>query len=141
MGTDSSAHQTKWAHPRPRARQRPYGQDETLTVDFRSGIDGLSRVCRSVLQIDPFSGVVVLFRSRSQKSIKLLVYDGQGFWVCQKRLSKNRFRFWPSATDAVVSPLLAHEFQVLIFGGDPSRAQGAPMWRRLGAETPPSQPS
>jgi transposase len=42
-------------------------------VDFRSGIDGLSRVCRSVLQIDPFSGAVVLFRSRSQKSIKLLV--------------------------------------------------------------------
>jgi transposase len=104
-------------------------------VDFRSGIDGLCRVCRAVLQIDPFCGAVVLFRSRSQKSIKLLVYDGQGFWLCQKRMSQNRFRFWPSATDAVVSPLLAHEFQLLIVGGDPSRAQGAPMWRSLGSET------
>jgi transposase len=110
-------------------------------VDFRSGIDGLSRVCRTVLQIDPFCGAVVLFRSRSQKSIKLLVYDGQGFWLCQKRMSSNRFRFWPSATDVAVSPLLAHEFQVLIFGGDPSRAQAAPMWRKLDPETvlrPPS---
>jgi transposase len=103
-------------------------------VDFRSGIDGLSRLCRDVLKTDPFSGVVVLFRSRAQKAIKLLVYDGQGFWLCQKRLSQGRFRFWPSSAHAPVSPLLAHEFQVLIFGGDPSLAQGVPVWREVRAD-------
>jgi transposase len=49
-------------------------------VDFRRGIDGLSQVCRAVLSADPLSGTVFVFRSRSGKAIKLLVYDGQGFW-------------------------------------------------------------
>ena len=92
-------------------------------VDFRRGIDGLAQLCRSVLNEDPMTGTVIVFRSRQHKAIKLLVYDGQGFWLCQKRLSQGRFRFWPGAAGGVVSPLWAHEFHVLISGGDPSRAQ------------------
>ena len=65
-------------------------------ADFRKGIDGLAQLCRTALERDPFSGTVFVFRSRSGKAIKLLVYDGQGFWLCQKRLSKGRFRFWPT---------------------------------------------
>lgn len=101
-------------------------------VDFRSGIDGLARVCRSVLSSDPMDGTVFIFRSRAGKAIKLLVYDSQGFWLCQKRLSVGKFRYWPTAaTGAAASSLLAHEFQTLIWGGNPSLAQAAPMWRRL----------
>jgi transposase len=100
-------------------------------ADFRCGIDGLARRCRSVLREDPFSGAVIVFRNRTQKAIKMLVYDGQGFWLCQKRLSRGKFRFWPSSANAAVSELLAHEFQVLIFGGDPALAQGAPVWREV----------
>jgi len=100
-------------------------------ADFRCGIDGLARRCRSVLKEDPFSGAVIVFRNRRQKAIKLLVYDGQGFWLCHKRLSRGKFRFWPSSPDGVARTLLAHELQVLIFGGDPSRAQGAPLWKRV----------
>ena len=61
-------------------------------VDFRRGIDGLATLCRAVLHEEPMSGVVFVFRSRSRKAIKLLVYDGQGFWLCQKRLSCARRR-------------------------------------------------
>ena len=57
-------------------------------ADFRRGIDGLARVCREVLHRDPFSGWVFVFRNRGAKAIKILVYDGQGFWLCQKRLSQ-----------------------------------------------------
>jgi len=53
-------------------------------VDFRSGIDGLARLCRSILTSDPMDGTLFIFRSRAAKSIKLLVYDGQGFWLLQK---------------------------------------------------------
>ena len=100
-------------------------------VDFRRGIDGLAQLCRSILTSDPMDGTLFIFRSRAAKAIKLLVYDGQGFWLCQKRLSSGRFRYWPTSQDAAVGSLLAHEFQTLIWGGDPSLAQAAPMWRRV----------
>ena len=64
-------------------------------VDFRRGIDGLAQVCRETLAADPFSGTVFMFRGRPGTSIKLLAFDGQGYWLCQKRLSKGRFRWWP----------------------------------------------
>ncbi len=101
-------------------------------VDFRRGIAGLAQQCRAVLKEDPCTGAAFVFRSRQRKSIKLLVYDGQGFWLCQKRLSQGRFRFWPSSADASAT-LLAHELQVLLSGGDPSAARAAPLWRKVAA--------
>ena len=103
-------------------------------VDFRRGIDGLAQLCRTSLNEDPFTGAVFVFRSRQLKAIKLLVYDGQGFWLCHKRLSQGRFRFWPSSQDSRTSALLAHELQVLLSGGNPSATQAAPLWRRLVAQ-------
>lgn len=99
-------------------------------VDFRRGIDGLSRVCRETLGADPFSGAVFVFRSKRGTAVKLLVYDGQGFWLCQKRLSEGRFRWWPSRSEAA-APLRAHELAVLLSAGDPRWTQAAPEWRRV----------
>jgi transposase len=101
-------------------------------VDFRRGIDGLAQICRERLAADPLGGTVFVFCSRRRKSLKLLVYDGQGFWLCQKRLSTGRFRWWPSASGAAATALQAHELQVLLFGGDPSATQAAPVWRPVG---------
>lgn len=102
-------------------------------VDFRRGIDGLCKLCREALATDPFSGTVFVFRSRRGTSVKLLTYDGQGFWLCQKRLSEHRFRHWPDASDAggASRELLAHEVHVLLSAGNPSGAQAAPQWRRV----------
>jgi len=100
-------------------------------IDFRKGIDGLARVCREVLSTDPFSGTVFVFRNRRGTAIKLLAYDGQGFWLCQKRLSEGRFRHWPDGAGAGQRELLAHQLQVLLAGGDVEATRGAPMWRRL----------
>ncbi len=61
-------------------------------VDFRKGIDGLAAVCKKSLAQDPFTGTVFVFRNRRSTAIKVLIYDGQGFWLCQKRLSEGRFR-------------------------------------------------
>jgi hypothetical protein len=54
-------------------------------ADFRRGIDGLVRLCRESLQQDPFSGAVFVFRNRRGTALKVLVYDGQGFWLCHKK--------------------------------------------------------
>jgi transposase len=103
--------------------------------DFRKGIDGLARVCREVLQQDPFSGWVFVFRNRPATALKALVYDGQGFWLCHKRLSTGRFRWWPTARQAAAgpaargAPLAAHQLQVLLAAGDPEATQAAPEWR------------
>ena len=66
-------------------------------ADFRKGIDGLAGLCRQVLKSDPFSGHVFVFRNKSATSIKILIYDGQGYWLCQKRLSRGQFKWWPKA--------------------------------------------
>ena len=101
-------------------------------VDFRAGIDGLCKICRTVLASEPFAGTVFVFCNRSRTAIKLLSYDGQGFWLCQKRLSSGRFRHWPSDTNGIVHELLAHELGVLVMAGDPTATQAPPAWRRVG---------
>ena len=100
-------------------------------VDFRNGIDGLARVCKEVLKSDPFSGGLFVFRNRRGTAIKCLVYDGQGYWLMQKRLSKGKFRFWPDDATVVSKRLEAHELQVLLAAGNPETAQAAPAWRRV----------
>lgn len=100
-------------------------------ADLRRGIDGLARLCREALGQDPFSGAVFVFRNRRATALKLLVYDGQGFWLCQKRLSSGRFCFWPEGTGVLAKEFEAHQLQVLFSGGDPAAARGAPAWRRV----------
>ena len=55
-------------------------------ADFRKGIDGLARVCKEQLKRDPACGCVFVFRNRRATAVKILVYDGQGFWLCHKKL-------------------------------------------------------
>ena len=100
-------------------------------ADFRKGIDGLARMCRDALSSDPFSGTVFVFRNRRGTAIKVLAYDGQGFWLCQKRLSRGRFGHWPGGRGEVSHELLAHQLQVLLAGGDSMTAGGTPPWRRV----------
>ena len=102
-------------------------------VDGRKGIDSLARLCQDKLAEDPFSGCVFVFRSRSGTAIRLLTYDGQGYWLAQKRLSKGRFIWWPEA-DTPTKGLEAYEAQLLMAAGDVSRVRAAPMWRRLHAK-------
>ena len=63
-------------------------------VDGRKGIDWVAQLCREKLAEDPFSGCLFLFLNQSGTTLKGLCYDGSGYWMCQKRLSKGRFP-WP----------------------------------------------
>lgn len=99
-------------------------------IDFRAGIDAVAGLCRRQLAADPFSGALFIFTNRRRSAIKILVYDGNGFWLCQKRLSSGCFAFWPTAATPVLT-LEAHQLHVLLMGGDPARADAPPPWRRL----------
>lgn len=100
-------------------------------ADFRKGIDGLARLCQERLEEDPFCGWMFVFRNRGATAVKVLVYDGQGFWLCHKRLSSGRFRWWPTRTDGkrAAQTMAAHQLHVLLSAGNPAGAQAAPVWR------------
>jgi len=100
-------------------------------VDFRKGIDGLASVCKNVLGSDPFCGYMFVFMNKKRTAIKILVYDGQGFWLCQKRLSTGRFCWWPDKRESQLMRLLVPELQLLIWNGNPKNAQAAPVWKKI----------
>lgn len=102
----------------------------TEPVDVRQGIDGLTAVCRHGLGDTPLEGAVSVFRHRSGTALKLVLYDGQGYWLCMKRRSQGRFRGWPTTADAR-GPLSARALIILLWNGDPERAQMARDWRRV----------
>jgi transposase len=81
------------------------------------------------LQPDPMSGSVFVFGSRNRKSLKILVYDGQGFFLCQKRLWAGRFNWWPKGDEGPSLRLEAQQLQLLLWNGDPAKAHTAPLWR------------
>lgn len=100
-------------------------------VDFRKGIDSLASLCRLRFEVDPFLGTLFVFRNRAATAVKVLVYDGQGFWLCQKRLSKGRLQWWPRPGEGPVEALRAEQLAVLLYNGVPPQAGLAEPWRRV----------
>jgi transposase len=111
------------------AQQRIYVAVEP--VDFRKGLDALAAVCRLQLECDPLSGAVIVFTNRSRTAIRLLYYDGQGSWLCLKRLSRGKFIWWPPPRGNGVEQLAARQLQILLWNGNPDQAKLAPLWRPL----------
>lgn len=99
-------------------------------IDFRNGIDGLKALCQQKLLHDPFSGTIFAFTNRARTSVKLLVFDASGFWLCQKRFSQGKLAWWPNGSTPTVS-LRASELQVLLAQGNPTKANIPADWRRI----------
>jgi transposase len=55
------------------------------SIDMRAGIDGLSQRIQNTLGRSPCDGTAYAFRNRRQNRIKLLIWDGTGVWLCQRR--------------------------------------------------------
>lgn len=88
-------------------------------VDFRKGGDSLAAMAQAVLQQDPFSGMIIVFRSKRADRIKLLVWDGTGLVLIWKRLEQGAFR-WPPISDGVMR-LSGGQLAALLEGLDWSR--------------------
>ena len=101
-------------------------------ISFRNGIDGTASIARIVLENEPMDGAFFVFRNRRGGMLRVLVYDGSGFWLCTKRLSKGHFSAWPTGDGTrPCSALLARELQVLIWGGDPAGCAFPDLWRKV----------
>lgn len=88
-------------------------------VDMRMGMDGLSLRVQQALGKSPCDGSAYAFRNRRGNRLKLLVWDGTGVWLCQRRLHQGGF-VWPQAGDAVCS-LSATQWNWLVAGVDWTR--------------------
>ena len=86
-------------------------------ADFRQGIDGLAAVCRHKLIQNPRSGTVFVFINRNKTMVRALSYDGTGFWLMTKRLSKGKFKTWPSSSNNI-EPLIAKQLRQLLTNND-----------------------
>ena len=95
-------------------------------VDFRKGIDSLTRVCKDIIKSDPFSGHIFIFRNKAKTSIKILSYDGQGYWLCQKRLSHGHFCWWPEK-----GHLDAYELQMLLWNSNHRDIKAPSFWKKI----------
>src|ERR1700740_1928704 len=91
----------------------------TKPVDFRRGADGLVALVREALREDPFSGVVVIFRSKRADRLKMVTWDGSGLVLVWKRLEQGAFRGPP--TPEAASGFCPSQMAALFDGMDWSR--------------------
>ena len=92
-------------------------------ADMRCGIDGLSALVERVLQCSPCAGSAFVFCNRAGSRIKVLLWDGTGVWLCQRRLHRGRF-VWRHSGDGGIM-LTQSQWAWLIAGVD---------WHRLGLQ-------
>lgn len=88
-------------------------------VDFRKGIDGLVALVQDELKVDPFSGVIYVFRAKRADRLKMVFWDGTGLVLVSKRLEGAKFR-WPRMVDGVMR-LTPGQFTTLVEGLDWTR--------------------
>ena len=99
-------------------------------ISFRNGIDGTVAVARLVLKKEPMDGAFFVFRNKLGQMLRILYFDGGGYWLCTKRLSQGRFSAWPKG-EGPCSGLLSRELSILIWGGDPASCHFPSLWRQV----------
>ena len=82
-------------------------------TDMRKSINGLSSIVEGSFKLDPFGGALFVFCNRNRDRMKILEWDGDGFWLYFKRLEKGRFR-WPDADGGSTMNFSGEELQLLL---------------------------
>jgi transposase len=84
-------------------------------TDMRKQINGLAAIVEGSFNLNPFDGALFVFCNRSRDRIKILEWDGDGFWLHFKRLKKGRFR-WPTVGEEATMTLTGEELSYLLGG-------------------------
>jgi hypothetical protein len=101
-------------------------------IRFTSRLKGTLAVCRDLLGLEPMNGAYIVFRNESGTMLRVLFYDGDGFWLCEKTFSQGRITRW-SATGEPLTEIAARDFAVLLWRGDSQGAAFPKFWRRVSA--------
>jgi transposase len=84
-------------------------------TDMRKSINGLAAIVEGSFRLDPFAGSLYVFCNRERDRLKILEWDGDGFWLHFKRLEKGHFR-WPGEGDTKTLDLSGEELAILLGG-------------------------
>ena len=91
-------------------------------VDFRWGLNGLVAVIEHQLKLELFTESCFVFSNRRRDKVKIVSWERNGFWLCYKRLERERF-IWPRADDAVLV-LSMEQLRWLLCGVDLAALRG-----------------
>lgn len=87
-------------------------------TDLRYGVDGLALEIQQVYNLNPFDeGILFIFCGRKSDRIKALLWDGDGFLLLYKRLSKGKFQ-WPRSKEEI-RMLTPEQYKLLVTGFSP----------------------
>lgn len=98
-------------------------------TDMRKSFDGLSGMVRQILEQDPLSGALFLFRNRSRDRLKILYWDRDGLAIWYKRLERGSFQFPTDLTpssEVTSCQITTEELSLLLDGIDLSSVQRRP---------------
>jgi len=98
-------------------------------TDLRKAVNGLSIIIQEEMKQDPFSGSAYLFCNHERKLLKVIYWDKTGFWLCQKRLEKDKFP-WPQ-DESEARELTTEELQMLLSGIDFFKANKEVYYKRI----------
>jgi transposase len=82
-------------------------------TDLRKSIDALSSLVQESFKRDPYSDTMYVFCNSSRNIIKILEWDGDGFWLHTKKIEQGRFN-WPSTSGEEVMDVTRRELEILI---------------------------
>lgn len=105
-------------------------------VSFGCGIDGMRGLCLRILQKDPLESGYFLFINKGYNQLRVLWYDGQGFYLCTKRLSQGRFRNWPKPGQSISSTVAYFQAQGLLAGHRLEQGEYHPLWQEPTSHNP-----
>lgn len=84
--------------------------------DFRRGIDGHAAICQNELLLNPRDQSVYVFINKAKTMIRALSYDGSGYWLMTKRISRGKFQGWPTSAGGAVSETTALQLRCILGG-------------------------
>jgi transposase len=82
-------------------------------TDMRKSINGLSALVENSFSLSPFTDALFVFCNRRRDRLKILEWDGDGFWLYFKRLERGHFT-WPTENEPITMTLTAEELSCLI---------------------------
>ena len=88
----------------------------TRPTDMRKGFNGLSGIVRSEFQSDPTDGSLFVFINRRRDRMKLLHFDGGGYWLYYRLLEAGTFEELKPTNDSSRLRIDATQLSMLLAG-------------------------